>query len=103
MSPGRLTDVYAALPLTRAGMISTGVAARPGRTRAGTPHPARNRRCATAYGGPGPTTTAAETGLDRVRGWAWQRAHRTLRTGPMSGGSDGDTEHPPGDRAVGEH
>ena len=60
VSPAHTGAVY---PLTRGRMISTGAAVCPGRTCAGTPHPAQNRRYATAYGGPGHTAAPAETGL----------------------------------------
>jgi hypothetical protein len=48
-------------------MISTLVPVRPDRTCAGTPSPTQNRRSATAFGGPGPTTTTAEPGRAAVR------------------------------------
>jgi hypothetical protein len=58
-------------------MISTLVPVRPGRTCAGTPSPTQNRRSATAFGGPGPTTTTAEPGRGSGEG------------GGLQGGSDG--------------
>ena len=72
----RPADVGAVYPLTLGRMISTGAPARPGRTCAGTPHPAQNRRYATAYSGPGHTATPAETGLVSGEGVAWQSGHR---------------------------
>ncbi len=79
---GASPSTRAVYPLTHRPMISTGAPPRPGRTRAGTPHPARNRRCATASGGPGHVAAPAEPGLVSGEGVAWQRGHRTLRPSP---------------------
>ena len=71
----QLACVGAVYPLTRGRMISTGAAARPGRTCAGTPHPAQNRRYATALRAALDTPPhRLRPALYRVRGWPGNRA-----------------------------
>jgi len=76
-------------------------ARRPGRTRAGTPPPTRNRRSASAFGAPGHHTDRAQAGLYRGRAKggraAWElsdaaisptrRVTNCVTTGPHTGAS----------------